>query len=134
VFPYSPVLGPRNPIAPPVVCEVEGGAVRAVTSFGPCYAGAPGAPAGLVHGGVIALVMDELLGYANVVNQTGAMTGTLTIRYRSPTPLGRAVRMEARTERVEGRKVFARGAFWHGERLTAEAEGVFIRVERVPDA
>jgi acyl-coenzyme A thioesterase PaaI-like protein len=133
IFPYSPVLGPLNPLAPPVRCEVAAdGAVRGSAEFGACYAGAPGAPRGLLHGGVIALVMDELLGFANIASGTGGMTGTLTVRYRSPTPVGRPLHMEAHTERVDGRKIHARGSIRHGDRLTAEAEGVFIRVTRVP--
>ena len=40
-----------------------------------------------VHGGVIAELFDEVLGAANIVADHGAMTGTLTVRYRKPTPL-----------------------------------------------
>ena len=72
--------------------------------------------------------MDELLGAVNVVNDLGAMTGTLTVRYRRPTPLFEEVRMEGRTGEARGRKVFAQGEIWHGDTLLAEAEGVFIKV------
>lgn len=123
VFPYSPIIGPRNPIAPPVELQVKGSGVYAETSFPPQYTGPPGS----VHGGVIALVLDELLGYVNLVNQTGGYTGMLTIRYRSLTPLERPIRMQAHQERADGRKLYARGSLHHGDTLTAEAEGLFIR-------
>jgi acyl-coenzyme A thioesterase PaaI-like protein len=123
VFPYSPVIGPRNPLSPPVRFEVHGGVVHGEVVFAPQYNGPPGA----VHGGVIALVMDELLGYVNVANQVGAFTGSLSIRYLAMTPVGAPIHMHARTERIDGRKVFARGEMRHGDTLTAEAEGIFIR-------
>ncbi len=128
VFPYSPVIGRRNPLAPPVPFEVVDGVVRGEVVFGPVYNGPPGS----VHGGVIALVFDELLGYVNVANQSGAFTGTLSVRYVRMTPIGVPIRMEARTERVDGRKVFSSGAMFAGDELTAEAEGVFIRPASAP--
>jgi len=57
-----------------------------------------------------------------------AMTGTLTVRYRKPTPLRTPIRIEARTVGREGRKVTAWGGMYHGELLTAEAEGIFVQL------
>jgi hypothetical protein len=56
------------------------------------------------------------------------MTGTLTVRYRKPTPLRTDLRIEARCQRQEGRKIFAWAGIFHGDVLTAEAEGLFIEV------
>jgi acyl-coenzyme A thioesterase PaaI-like protein len=123
MFPYSPVIGPRNPIAPPIDLRVKNGSVHAETRFPPQFTGPPGS----VHGGVIALVLDELLGYVNLANASGGYTGVLTIRYRALTPIERPIRMEAHQQRAEGRKLFTRGSLHHGDTLTAEAEGLFIR-------
>ena len=57
------------------------------------------------------------------------MTGTLTVRYRNPTPLHQELRFEGRLERVEGRKIFTTGTCRVGSTLTAEAEGIFISVD-----
>jgi len=56
------------------------------------------------------------------------MTGTLTIRYRRPTPLLTELTFEAYVDRVEGRKIFTHGTLSANGRLTAEAEGLFIAV------
>jgi acyl-coenzyme A thioesterase PaaI-like protein len=128
LFPYSPVIGPRNPIAPPIAFQVSDGEVHAEVSFPPQYTGPPGG----VHGGVIALVFDELLGYVNLVHQTGGFTGVLTVRYRAITPIGKPIRMEAHHVRADGRKLHARGSMRHGDTLTAEAEGLFIRPRQRP--
>jgi len=126
-FPSSPVIGFANPIAPPVTVEAVDGALRGEASFDYQYEGPPTC----VHGGVIALVFDELLGAANIAAGQPGMTGTLTIRYRRPTPLRRPLRVEAGFVSREGRKITTRGAIFDGDELTAEAEGLFI--ELVPD-
>jgi acyl-coenzyme A thioesterase PaaI-like protein len=123
-FPYSPVIGPRNPLAPPVHCEMRDGEIHARVRFGAPYAGAPG----LVHGGIIAAAFDEVLGVLNVMQEQGGMTGMLTVKYRAPTPLDQVLRLVGRHERTVGRRVHARGQLFWGDTLTAEAEGLFIRV------
>jgi acyl-coenzyme A thioesterase PaaI-like protein len=122
-FPYSPLIGPRNPLSPLAELAIRDGRVHGRVRFGAPYVGPPAS----VHGGVIAALFDELLGCANIASEVGGMTGTLSIRYRQPTPVGVELRLESWVERVEGRKVFARGTIHHGDSLTAEAEGVFIQ-------
>ena len=122
-FPYSPLIGPRNPLAPPAEFEIRDGRVHGRVRFGAAYNGPPAS----VHGGVIAALFDELLGCANVANEVGGMTGTLRVRYVAPTPIGEELRLEAWVDRVEGRKVFTRGTIHHGDTLSAEAEGVFVQ-------
>ena len=56
------------------------------------------------------------------------MTGTLTIRYRRPTPLLTELVFQAYVDRVEGRKIFTHGTLSANGVLTAEAEGLFIAV------
>ncbi len=53
------------------------------------------------------------------------MTGTLNVRYRGATPLGR-IRGEARVDRVEGVKTFVTGTITSKGKVCAEAEGIFI--------
>lgn len=133
-FPTSPIIGYANPIAPPVdVWRVAGrdGKVelRGRACFGYPYEGPPTC----VHGGVIAELFDELLGSVNIAAGRAGMTGTLTVRYRRPTPLLAELDLVARQERTEGRKLFASGAIYFDGEPTAEAEGVFIeaRPERM---
>lgn len=54
------------------------------------------------------------------------MTGTLTVRYESPTPLQTELRFEGRLVGVERRKIFTEGRCYAGDRLTATAKGTFI--------
>jgi hypothetical protein len=118
-----------NPVAPPVRVAVvagEGGQpeIAGRANFGFAYEGPPTC----VHGGVIAELLDEVLGAANIVADHPAMTGTLTVRYRKPTPLNTDLRVEARFVRVDGRKVYTWGGIYADDVLTAEADGIFIQV------
>ena len=122
-FPYSPVVGPLNPIAPPVAFEFDGEEMHAEHVFDAPYNGPPTA----VHGGIIALVFDELLGSLGALRDIGGFTGTLSVRYRSLMPIGEPIRMRGWLDRLEGRKAFISGSMHHGDRLCAEAEGIFIR-------
>ena len=129
-FPNSPITGLLNPIAPParvwVVDGTDGGyrEIRGEAYFDFPYEGPPTC----VHGGVIAETFDEVLGAANMVADNAAMTGTLTIRYRDPTPLRTDLRIEARCLGRSGRKVRTWGGIFHGDQLCAEADGIFIVV------
>ena len=91
-------------------------------TFGSAYEGPPGC----VHGGYVAAVFDELLGATQSMSGAQGMTAHLGVDYRSPTPLGQPLRMEGWLDRRDGRKIYARGAMYSGDTLTAEAEALFI--------
>lgn len=116
------VVGLRNGAAPPLVIDHDDTG-RAWSDFrlGAAYEGPPG----LVHGGVSALVLDQMLGEAAGAGGKPGMTGTLTLVYRRGTPLG-DLRAEAWIERSEGIKTWAKGHLIGPEGVTVEAEGVFI--------
>jgi acyl-coenzyme A thioesterase PaaI-like protein len=83
-------------------------------------------PAGFVHGGWVAALLDQLLGSANIVSGHPAMTGELKIRYRSGTPYGVPLVLRARTDSVDGRRVHASGEITVAGKVSAEATGLFI--------
>ena len=126
----SPLIGSMNPIAPPLIIDIrqpsEGstdfGLVTASVTFGTIYEGPPGC----VHGGFIAAAFDEVLGITQSLAGNPGMTGQLTVRYKSPTPLHRELMFEGRIDRIEGRKIFTVATLSVGDVLCAEAEGLFI--------
>lgn len=119
----NPVIGVRNPIAPPVRIEQDADG-RMFTDFylGAAYEGPPGH----VHGGVSALVLDHLLGEMAANGASPRFTGTITLRYLRPTQLGR-LHAEARITSTQGIKAFASGYLADEDGITVEAEGVFIQ-------
>jgi acyl-coenzyme A thioesterase PaaI-like protein len=124
----SPLVGRANPIAPPLqfAPDPDAGFVSGMGFFGNAYEGAPGC----VHGGFIAAAFDELLGMACIYSGAPGMTGTLEVSYRSPTPIRTLLRFEGRYEGRSGRKIRTRGEMYAGDRLCAEASGLFISIDR----
>ncbi len=121
---HSPLSGRSNPLAPPMytqlVPEPDGGFhIAGTVSFGSAYEGPPGH----VHGGLLAAMFDELLGFAQL---SGGFTGSLTVQYRKPTPLNSLLTVKAWPDRVDGRKRIIKGTCHLGELLLSEAEGLFI--------
>jgi acyl-coenzyme A thioesterase PaaI-like protein len=121
---HNPVAGPANPLSPPLIVRLAGdGTIISEITMRPIHEGPPGG----VHGGFVAALLDQLLGTANIVYGVGAMTAELTIRYRKPTPIGVPLVLTARTDRIDGRKVFTTGQITANGVVTAEASGLFIR-------
>ena len=121
---HSPVSGASNPIAPPLRMRVVGDPdgdhhIEGDILFGPAYEGPPGH----CHGGWVAAMFDELLGFTQL--QPG-FTAYLKIDYRAPTPLNETLALRGWIESIEGRKRLIRGTCHLGDRLLSEAEGLFI--------
>lgn len=127
-FDRSPIIGLANPLAAPIRIELVGEddarQVEGRATFGTAYEGPPGH----VHGGFVAAAFDEVLGMAQSLSGQVGMTGTLTIRYRKPTPLRQELLFRAWPTGVERRKIFVTGTLHAGDVLCAEAEGIFISI------
>lgn len=117
------VIGLRNAVAPPLHVErTPDGKAWSRFHLGPQYEGPPG----LVHGGVSALLLDQLCGEAAAAGGSPGMTGRLTLHYRRPTPLGH-LSGEAWIDHVDGYKTTVKGHLKDAEgNPTVEAEGLFI--------
>jgi acyl-coenzyme A thioesterase PaaI-like protein len=77
--------GPDNPAGFGLeAVAAPGGGVRAELTFDDRYLGAPG----LVHGGALAGVLDDLYGMVMVRELIPAVTVDLAVRYRRPIHLG----------------------------------------------
>ena len=124
----SPLMGLSNPMAPPLELEpdAEAGEIRGAVDFGNAYEGAPGC----VHGGFLAAALDEALGMACIFSDSPGMTGEMTIRYLVPTPTKTPLRIEARLDRIERRKIYTSGEISAGDVVTVKATGTFISISR----
>jgi acyl-coenzyme A thioesterase PaaI-like protein len=123
VLERHPFLGESNPLAPPVSLDAAEGPARASVTLDARHEGAPGC----VHGGWIAALFDQIVAVAAAREVTQpAMTGTLTIRFLAPTPIGVPLTLEARAVAEGERRVHASATLHADGPRTAEAEAVLV--------
>ncbi|TVR27513.1 MAG: PaaI family thioesterase [Ilumatobacter sp.] len=120
----NPIIGHCSPIAPPVEMSLRGGQVRGTTRLGQAYVGPPGR----VHGGWVCALLDQVLGFACVADGNPSFTASITVHLRKATPLNTDLELTGRVTDVSGRRVTAWGAIHADGELTAEAEGLFVRI------
>ena len=129
----------RRPEAPPCfLCEGQGpraagrgfraapgGWAEAIVRTAPAHEG----HRGLVHGGILAALLDEALGRAVTVYEPGRVmvTAELKVTYLAPVALGAELRVRGRLR--EDRRFLARGEceIWQRDVLMARAEGLLAR-------
>ncbi|KAH7026661.1 HotDog domain-containing protein [Microdochium trichocladiopsis] len=88
--------------------------LHAFVSVGDAISGWPG----VVHGGIVATIFDEVMGYVPMLNRirgvpmfsnSGYMTGYLNTRYHRPVGTSAVLLVTARIARAEGRKCWVEG-------------------------
>lgn len=128
---YNPVTGSGSPLAPPLRIDVAGGKVIGTCTLGLAFEGPPT----FAHGGVSAMLLDQLLGYATSAAGHPGMTVKLETRYRAPVPLQAQLRLTAEVSEVNGRRVTAQGVIATAaepDTVLVEATGTFagLRAEQ----
>ena len=122
---YNPAVGPGNPIAPPMRVEIgDDGTVVGSCVLGLAYEGPPS----YCHGGVSAMLLDQLLGHVYAAKGRPGMTVKLSMRYRRPVPLQTPLRftgwMDADAGPGTSRATIATEA--DPDVVLVEATGVFV--------
>ena len=119
------LMGTGKVVVPPFVWSEKGGkSLVSISYLGEDLCGHPG----LVHGGLLATILDEGLArccFAALPNKIG-MTANLNINYRAPAPAGNFVVLRAVTTKVEGRKAWVEGRI---ETLVGEGETPVVLAE-----
>ena len=84
-------------------------------------------PPGHVHGGAMAATLDEAMGAVCWMNGHKVVAATITINFLAMLPIETETIVEARIERIEGRKVQLRSSIKNPSGLiVAEGSGLFI--------
>src|SRR5438105_12498585 len=126
-FPDCVVSGDANPMGLDVQFFREGDEAVSRVVLGPAFEGAPNR----AHGGVVAAVFDDLMGFVLTIHESPAYTAELTVRYRRPTPVGEEIEFRARLADRKGRRLHieAEATDATGTKI-ATAEGLFITIPR----
>jgi len=126
-FPDCVVSGDANPMGIDVQFFREGDEAVSHCVLGAAFEGAPNR----AHGGVVAAVFDDLMGFVLTIHESPAYTAELTVRYRKPTPVGEEIEFRARLVDRKGRRLHieAEATDAAGTKI-ATATGLFITIPR----
>lgn len=119
------VSGRHNPLGIGVSPRRVGDEVVADVTLGAAFEGAPGR----AHGGIVAAIFDDVLGYLLTLNQIPAFTGELTVRYLAATPINEPLEIRSRLLQRDGRRIFCEAEATGAEGRIATATATFIEVE-----
>jgi acyl-coenzyme A thioesterase PaaI-like protein len=97
-------------------------AVIATSHVDPMFQGPPDR----VHGGVVAVLIDEVMGTVNRMLGQRAYTARLAIDYRAPAPIDAELTFRAWLHDQHGRKVVLRADGRSEAGVFVEAEGLFV--------
>ena len=128
-FDDCPVSGVANPIAAEVKAWRSGEGVRARVVLGAAFEGAPGRS----HGGPVAAVFDDVMGFLATVHGIPTYAGELTVRYLSPVPIGEELEFEAWVKERLPRRMITAARALHRGKIIAESTciGVIIDTSRL---
>jgi acyl-coenzyme A thioesterase PaaI-like protein len=120
------VSGRHNPMGIGIQVFRDGEDSVAWVELGAAFEGAPGRS----HGGIVAAIFDDVLGYLLSIHKQPAFTGELTVRYRAPTPMGERLTFRGRLVDRQGRKLMAEGKATAADgTVVATATATFIAVD-----
>ena len=122
---YNPVTGTGSALAPPLRIDQAADVTIGTCTLGLAFEGPPM----YAHGGVSAMLLDQMLGYAVSASGNPGMTIQLDTTYRAPVPLLTALRLTAEVTHVDGRRVTARGTIATAaepDDILVTATGTFI--------
>lgn len=114
---HSRDVGRYHPAYPVYALRCADDRAEGEVTFPLVYEGPPG----VVHGGFLALFFDCVLQQLNCDMGLAGKTTRLALKYRRPTPLGRALRVEA-SRTVEEDRIHSEARLLDGDELLCAAE------------
>lgn len=118
------VSGEANPMGIAIQPRRVGNEVVADFTLGNAFEGAPAR----AHGGVVAAIFDDIMGYVLVLERTPAYTGQMTVDYLAPVPIGVPLQTRAWMAERDGRKLWMQAEMTQDDAVIGRARGVFIEI------
>lgn len=121
------VCGPENPIGLHLNIEEGEGWAKATWTIKEPFIGYEN----IFHGGIMATILDDLMGHAIYYMDVDVMTVNLEMNYRAPAYVGETVVCEAHVVSYNGRRTFqTAGSIRRGDTLIAEGKGIMVIVDK----
>lgn len=125
-FVDRPISGLGHPWSVPLRVIRRGDRAVATVTLGPAAEGAPGRS----HGGIVAAIYDDLLGFLLMLEQRLAFTASIRVDYKAGTPIGEPLVFQAWVDQTEGKKVYLVGECRDGAgNAVTTCEALFIQTD-----
>ena len=118
------VSGVENPKGMKMVPIIKDRKIYAKYIFEKSFEGGPG----LVHGGILSTVLDDMMGYATFTQNLFCVTANLNVNFRAPSPVDKEFELYAWVKEVDGNKVYAESVIQSENAIHVEADGLFINI------
>tara|TARA_B000000609_G_C24055293_1_gene283546 strand:- start:107 stop:610 length:504 start_codon:yes stop_codon:yes gene_type:complete len=118
------VSGVENPKGMKMVPIIKDRKIYAKYIFEKSFEGGPG----LVHGGILSTVLDDMMGYATFTQNLFCVTANLNVNFRAPSPVDKEFELYAWVKEVDGNKVYAESVIQSEDSIHVEADGLFINI------
>tara|TARA_B100000941_G_C28223935_1_gene408102 strand:- start:77 stop:580 length:504 start_codon:yes stop_codon:yes gene_type:complete len=118
------VSGVENPKGMKMVPIIKDRKIYAKYVFEKSFEGGPG----LVHGGILSTVLDDMMGYATFTQNLFCVTANLNVNFRVPSPVDKEFELYAWVKEVDGNKVYAESVIKSEDTIHVEADGLFINI------
>ena len=119
------VCGSVNPIGLHLEFWMDDEQVWTDFTAGPEHQGYPG----VMHGGLVATILDEIMGRAAALKKLWMFTAKMEIAYRKPVPLGQPLRAVSRIDEMRGSRMLASAHIQLPDGTTAvEGHGLYLPV------
>jgi acyl-coenzyme A thioesterase PaaI-like protein len=117
--------GRQNPIGLHLQFFTDGDKVTTTFTPRPEHQGFPG----VMHGGLVSTVLDEVIGRVAINKELWMMTAKLEVRYKKPVPIGQPLTVTGEITHLTHRLMEGRGEIRLADgSLAVEAIGTYIRM------
>jgi acyl-coenzyme A thioesterase PaaI-like protein len=86
---------------------------------------------GIIHGGIIATLLDSAMTHCLLMKDIPALTGRLSIKYSTPIRTGTVVKLEARIVDQFHEMFMLQGKAWVDGKKVASAEARYVELRRL---
>jgi acyl-coenzyme A thioesterase PaaI-like protein len=84
---------------------------------------------GVMHGGLVTALLDEILGRTAIASNMWCMTAELAVRFRKPIPIGEPLKLKGEIIRKKGRLLEGKSELRLSDgSLAAEAHGTYLKI------
>lgn len=119
------VCGSDNPIGLHLEFQMDDEQVWTEFTAGQQHQGYPG----IVHGGIVATLLDETMGRASYLRKLWMVTIKMELTYRKPVPLDQPLKVVARISELRGSRMKTSGEIILPDGTVAvQAAGLYLRV------